>query len=232
MRGTRRAIARNLTRSWQEIPHIVDFREVDATELLAARAALRAEAERAGDAELARALTPLALLTKIAATVARRHPRVNASVDMEREEITLHGGIHLSIAIAAPDGLVTPVIRDADRKTVPAIAHELVELGAVARSGRLSPAQLAGGTLTVNNFGALGSPFSTPLIPPGQVANLGLGRMQDKPVARDGAVVVRRVLGISCSGDHRVLDGQDLSAFVNDVVATIERPILLLGSLA
>jgi pyruvate/2-oxoglutarate dehydrogenase complex dihydrolipoamide acyltransferase (E2) component len=177
-------------------------------------------------------LTPLALLAKIAATVVRRHPRVNSSVDMEREEITVHGAVNLSIAIAAPDGLVTPVVRDADRKPVPAIAREIAELGAVARDGRLSPEQMSGGTLTVNNFGVLGSPYSTPIIPMGQAANLGLGRMQDKPVVRDGEVVVRRVLGISCSGDHRVLDGKDLSFFVNDVVAAIENPILLLRELA
>ena len=119
LRGIRRAIARNMTQAWQTIPHIVDFREVDATALIAARGDLRAQAEAAGDEELARVLTMMPLLAKIAATVALRHPGVNSSVDMEREEITRHGAINLSVAIAAPDGLVTPVVHDADRKTVP-----------------------------------------------------------------------------------------------------------------
>lgn len=232
LRGTRRAIARNLTRSWREIPHIVDFRETDATRLLAARGTLRSQAEARGNAELAAVLTPLSLVAKIAATVVRRHPRANSSVDMEREEITLHGAVGLSIAIAAPDGLVTPVVRDADQKPLPVIAGEIAALAAAAKERRLTPEQFAGGTLTVNNFGALGSPFSTPIIPPGQAANLGLGRIQEKPVARDGEVVIRPILGISCSGDHRALDGEDLSYFVNDIVAAIEDPVLLLGELA
>jgi pyruvate dehydrogenase E2 component (dihydrolipoamide acetyltransferase) len=232
LRGTRRAIARNLTRSWQEIPHIVDFREADATELLAARLALREKLEAEGRSDVARALTPLALVAKIAATVARRHPRSNASVDMEREEITLHGAVNLSVAIATPDGLVTPVVRDADRKAVPAIAGEIAALATAARERSLTPEQFAGGTLTVNNFGVLGSPFSTPIIPMGQAVNLGLGRIAERPLARDGEVVVRPVLGISCSGDHRVLDGADLSRFVNDIVAAVERPVLLLAEVA
>jgi pyruvate dehydrogenase E2 component (dihydrolipoamide acetyltransferase) len=232
LRGTRRVIARNLTRSWQEIPHIIDFREADASNLIAARKTLRAKAEADADSELAGALTPLPLLAKIAATVALRHPRVNSSVDMEREEITLHGAVNLSIAISAPDGLVTPTVRDADRKPVPAIAREIAALAAAARARRLTREQLSGGTLTVNNYGSLGSPLSTPIIPPGQAVNLGIGRMSEKPVVRDGEIVIRPILGLSCSGDHRVLDGNDLTSFVNDVVAAIEDPLLLLGELA
>ena len=232
LRGTRRAIARNLTRSWQEIPHIVDFREVDASALLAARRTLRERLEAEDEPELAKALTPLALVAKIAAATVRRHPRANASIDMESEEITMRGAVNLSIAIDAPDGLVTPVVRDADRKPAPEIGREIVALAHAARERKLTPEQFAGGTLTVNNFGSLGSPFSTPIIPIGQAANLGLGRIRDRPLAIDGEVVVRPALGISCSGDHRVLDGADLSRFVNDIVAAIEDPIRLLTELS
>jgi pyruvate dehydrogenase E2 component (dihydrolipoamide acetyltransferase) len=232
LRGTRRAIARNLTRSWREIPHIVDFREVDATRLLEARRTLREMLEVDGEQELAATLTPLALVAKVAATTARRHPRANASIDLEAEEITLRGAVNLSIAIDAPDGLVTPVVRNADRKPAPAIGAEIAALAAAARERKLTPEQFAGGTMTVNNFGSLGSPFSTPLIPVGQAVNLGLGRITERPLAVDGEVVVRPVLGISCSGDHRILDGADLSRFVNDVVAAIADPIRLLAELA
>lgn len=232
LRGIRRAIARNMTEAWRTIPHIIDFREVDGTRLIETRRDLRARAEAGGDDELARAMTMMPLLAKIAATVAVRHPGVNSSVDMEREEITRHGAVNLSIAISAPDGLLTPVVRDANRKSTPAIAREIAALAEAARRGRLTPQQMAGGTLTVNNYGSLGSSLSTPIIPPGQSVNLGLGRMQERAVVRDGEIVARPIIGLSCSGDHRVLDGADLSAYVNDVVAAIENPVLLLGQLA
>jgi pyruvate dehydrogenase E2 component (dihydrolipoamide acetyltransferase) len=232
LRGLRRTIARNMTQSWQTVPHIVDFREVDASALITTRRDLRARAEASGDEELARALTMMPLLAKIAATAALQHPGVNSSVDMEREEITCHGAVHLSVATSTADGLLVPVIRDADRKSIPAIAREIAMLAEAARARRLDRQQLTGGTLTVNNYGALGSPLSTPIIPPGQSANLGFGRLQERAVVRDGEIAVRPVLGLSCSGDHRVLDGADLAAFVNDVCAAIENPLLLLSELA
>jgi pyruvate/2-oxoglutarate dehydrogenase complex dihydrolipoamide acyltransferase (E2) component len=232
LRGIRRTIAQNMTQSWQTVPHIVDFREVDASALIATRRDLRAHLAAAGDEELARALTMMPLLAKIAATGALRHPGVNSSIDMERQEITRHGAVHLSVATATPEGLVTPVVRDADLKSVPAIAREIAALAEAARSRRLGREQLIGGTLTVNNYGSLGSTLSTPIIPPGQSANLGFGRLQERALVRDGEIVARPVLGLSCSGDHRVLDGADLAAYVNDVCAAIENPVLLLSELA
>jgi pyruvate dehydrogenase E2 component (dihydrolipoamide acetyltransferase) len=232
LRGIRRTIARNMTHSWQTVPHIVDFREVDASALIATRRELRAQAEAAGDEELARALTMMPLLAKIAATAALRHPGVNSSVDMEREEITRHGAIHLSVATSTPDGLLIPVVRDADRKSIPAIAREIAALAAGARARSLDRDQLTGGTLTVNNYGSLGSQLSTPIIPPGQAVNLGFGRLQERALVRDGELVAAPVLGLSCSGDHRILDGADLAAYVNEVCAAIENPIRLLSELA
>ena len=232
LRGLRRTIARNMTQSWQTVPHIVDFREVDATALIETRRDLRGRAEASGDEELAAALTLMPLLAKIAATAALRHPGVNSSLDMEREEITRHGAVHLSVATSTPDGLLIPVVRDADRKSISTIAREVAVLVEAARARRLGREQLTGGTLTVNNYGSLGSPLSTPIIAPGQSANLGFGRLQERPVVRDGEIVVGPVLGLSCSGDHRVLDGADLAAYVNDVCAAIENPVLLLAELA
>lgn len=223
MRGTRRLIARNMADAWRTIPHIIDFREVDLSNLIAARRAL---GERGAE------LSTFALLAKIAATAAVRHPQVNASLDAEREEITVHGAVHLAVAIAAPNGLVTPVVRDADRKSAVEIGAEIVALAEAARSRRLTVEQLRGGTLTVNNYGALGSTFSTPIIPPGQVINLGFGKLEERPKAEDGEVVVRPMQWVTCSGDHRALDGQDLGPYVNEVVAMIEQPTLLLADLA
>jgi pyruvate/2-oxoglutarate dehydrogenase complex dihydrolipoamide acyltransferase (E2) component len=223
LRGTRRVIAHNMVQAWQSIPHIIDFREADLTNLLAARRGLR---ERGAE------LSTFALLAKIAATAAGRHPEVNASIDLEREEITVHGAVHLAVAIAAPDGLVTPVVRDADRKSAIEIAAEITALAEAARNRRLKVGQLSGGTLTVNNYGALGSTFSTPIIPPGQVINLGFGKLEERPKAEDGEVVVRPMQWVTCSGDHRALDGEHLATYVNEVVAMIEEPTLLLADLA
>ena len=232
LRGVRRVIAKNMTVAWQTIPHIIDYREIDATALLAARMQLRARAEARGDAEMASLMTMLPILAKIAATIARRHPRINSAVDMEREVIIVHSAVNLSIPVNGPDGLMTPVIRDADLMSITQIAIAIGQLTSAARSRSLKVNQLSGGTITVNNFGALGSPFSTPIIPPGQTVNIGFGRVEERAVVRNGEIVIRPILGLSCSGDHRLLDGVDLAGFVNDLIEAVESPILLLSDLA
>lgn len=221
LRGVRRAIARTMTEAWRTIPHIIDYREADATELLRWCARLR---ETAPDDTLRRALTVTPLLLRIAVTALRHHPYLNASIDMEREQITLHRSCHVGIATAAPDGLVVPVLRDADAKSVWELAHEVAELTAAARERRLRPEQLSRGTFTLNNYGALGVWLGTPIIRPGEVANLGVGRVQERAAVRDGKVVVAPVVALSVSADHRVLDGHTLAAFVSDVIALIENP--------
>src|SRR5437764_6827652 len=153
LRGVRRTIALTMTDAWRTIPHIIDYREADATALLAWRHQLR---ERAADETLRRALTITPLLLRIAVEALERHPYVNASVDMEREQITLHGKYNIGIAAAAPEGLVVPVVMDADAKKVLELAVEVAELTAAARHGSLRPEQLAGGTFTLNNYGPLG----------------------------------------------------------------------------
>jgi pyruvate/2-oxoglutarate dehydrogenase complex dihydrolipoamide acyltransferase (E2) component len=219
LRGVRRTIARTMTEAWQTIPHIIDYREVDATGLLAWRDRLRAQA---GEDELRRALTITPLLLHSAVQALRRHPYVNASIDMDREQITLHGEYNVGVATAAPDGLIVPVVRNAGAKPLPEIALEVAALTRAAREGRLRPDQLAGGTFTLNNYGPLGVWLGTPIIRPGEVANLGVGRVQERPVAIGGQVVVRPIVALAVSGDHRVLDGHTLGAFVSDVVALIE----------
>jgi pyruvate/2-oxoglutarate dehydrogenase complex dihydrolipoamide acyltransferase (E2) component len=221
LRGVRRTIARTMTEAWRTIPHIIDYREADATALLGWREQLR---EAAQDAQLKRALTITPLLVAIAVQALRRHPYVNASIDLDREEITLHDRYNVGIATATPEGLVVPVIRNADGKDIAELALEAAELINAARERRLSPEQLSGGTFTVNNYGSLGVWLGTPIIKPGEVANLGVGRVQERPVAEDGRVVVRPVVALSVSGDHRVLDGHTLGAFVSDVVEMIQDP--------
>jgi len=231
LRGLRRSIARSLTHAWQTVPHVTDYREVDARALLEVRGALREEARRDGDDALAKALTPTPLLVKIAAAALARHPYVNASIDLEREEITLHARRSIGVATATPEGLVVPVVHDADGRSIEEIAREVDRLTAVARENRLRPDDLAGGTFTVNNYGGLDIWLGTPIVKPPEVANLGVGAIRDQVVAHEGQPVVRPTLALAVSADHRVLDGHTLAAFVTDVVRLIERPALLLGSL-
>jgi pyruvate/2-oxoglutarate dehydrogenase complex dihydrolipoamide acyltransferase (E2) component len=215
-----------MTEAWRTIPHIIDYREVDATELLGWRERLRAQVD---DEKLRRALTITPLLLRIAVEALRRHPYVNASIDMDRQQITLHGEFNIGVATAAPEGLVVPVVRNADSKQVLELAVEVADLTGAAREGRLRPEQLAGGTFTLNNYGPLGVWLGTPIIKPGEVANLGVGRVQERPVVVDGQIVVRPIIALAVSGDHRVLDGHTLGAFVSDVVAMIEDPGAVAG---
>jgi pyruvate dehydrogenase E2 component (dihydrolipoamide acetyltransferase) len=227
LRGVRRTIAHALTRAWLEVPRIIDYREVDATALLRARASLRQRALDRGDEALAKALTPTPFAVRAAVLAAKEHPYVNASIDLEREEITLHGHYHVGIATAGPDGLTVPVVHDADRRSLAELAHEVAALSQAARDRKLSVEQLAGPTITVNNFGSLGTWMGTPIVRPPEVVNLGVGAIRDRVVAVDGAPVVRPTMVLSVAGDHRVLDGDGLAAFVDDVAKLLEDPILL-----
>jgi pyruvate/2-oxoglutarate dehydrogenase complex dihydrolipoamide acyltransferase (E2) component len=231
LRGVRRSIAHTLTRAWQEVPRVIDYREVDASGLQRARASLKQRAVDRGDAELAEALTPTPLIVRAAVLAAREHPYVNASIDLEREEITLHRHYHVGIATAGPDGLTVPVVRDADKRSLADLAREIAALARAARERRLRPDQLAGPTFTVNNFGSLGTWLGTPIIRPPEVVNLGVGAIRDRVVAVDGQPVVRPILVLSVAGDHRLLDGDTLAAYVNDVAALLEDPVLLFEDL-
>jgi pyruvate dehydrogenase E2 component (dihydrolipoyllysine-residue acetyltransferase) len=231
LRGVRRMIAHTLTRAWLEVPRIIDYREVDATALVRARASLRKRALDRGEEALAKALTPTPLIVRAAVLAARDNPYVSASIDLEREQITLHRHYNVGIATAGPDGLTVPVVHDADRRSLAEIALEIAALASAARERRLTLAQLAGPTFTVNNFGSLGTWMGTPIIRPPEVVNLGVGAIGDRVVAVDGAPVVRPTLVLSVAGDHRVLDGDTLSAFVDQVAGLLEDPVLLFEDL-
>jgi pyruvate dehydrogenase E2 component (dihydrolipoamide acetyltransferase) len=231
LRGVRRTIAHTLTRAWQEVPRVIDYREVDATALMRARKSLKQRALDRGDQALAHALTPTPLIVRAAVLAARDNPYVNASIDLEREQITLHRHYHVGIATAGPEGLTVPVLHDADRRSLSEIALEIVALARAARERRLTPDQLAGPTFTVNNFGSLGAWMGTPIVRPPEVVNLGVGAIRDRVVAVDGAPVVRPTLVLAVAGDHRVLDGDTLGAFATAVAALLEDPVLLFEDL-
>jgi pyruvate dehydrogenase E2 component (dihydrolipoamide acetyltransferase) len=216
LRGLRRAIARSLTEAWRTVPHVTDYREVDATALLGLRE---------------HGLAPTPVLIKIAATALAGHPYVNASIDLEREEITLHATVNIGVATATEEGLVVPVIHDVAGRSIEEIAGEVKRLTGLAKANRLRQDDLSGGTFTVNNYGPLGIWLGTPIVKPPEVANLGIGAIRDQVVAVDGEPVVRPTVALAVSADHRVLDGHTLAAFVSDVVRTVEQPARLLGGL-
>jgi pyruvate/2-oxoglutarate dehydrogenase complex dihydrolipoamide acyltransferase (E2) component len=231
LRGTRRTIAQTLTKAWLEVPRVIDYREVDATALQRSRAALQRRARERGDEALAKALTPAPLIVRAAVQAATNHPYVNASIDMQAETITLHRHYNVGIAAAGPDGLTVPVIHDADKRGLADLAREIASLAQAARERRLKPDQLAGATLTVNNFGSLGTWLGTPIVRPPEVVNVGAGAIRDRVVAVDGEPVVRPTLVLCVAADHRVLDGDTLAAYVTEVAALLEDPVLLFEEL-
>lgn len=226
LRGLRRQIAKKMVESWRNVPHIIDYREVDASRLIEVRQVLR-EAWP----EYAAVLTYVPLLVKVSAIALRRHPLMNASFDEEASEYVLHRRIHIGIATATSDGLLVPVVRDADRKSILELAVELGELVDLARSRKATQEQLTGGTYTVNNLGSIGASMGTPIIRTPEVGITGFGRITDRVVARHGVPVVRPIMMLSSVGDHRLLDGDTLGSFTATLVSLLENPYQLLAEL-
>ncbi len=226
LRGLRRQIARNMAESWRTVPHITDWREADASQLIEARRTLSEQVP-----DLAGALTFVPFFVKITAAALRNHPLMNASFDEAADEYVLHRRIHIGIATSVADGLLVPVVRDADGKTIIELAREIAELVALARARKATREQLTGGTYTVNNLGAIGGQMGTPIIRLPEVGILGFGRISDRVVAVNGSPVVRPTIMLSSVGDHRLHDGDTLGAFTSAVTRLIEHPYALLGEL-
>jgi pyruvate dehydrogenase E2 component (dihydrolipoamide acetyltransferase) len=182
------------------------------------------EKERAAAAERGVHLTLLSFVVKAAVSALRRDPWLNASYDGDREEVVLKGYYHVGVAVETRDGLIVPVVRDADRKSVLEIAREIQDLSGGARARTLTVEQLRGGTFTVSNYGSIGGIFATPILNPPQVGLLGLGRACDQPVARDGGLRVEKVLPLSLTFDHRVVDGATAQYFLRELVRNLEDP--------
>jgi pyruvate dehydrogenase E2 component (dihydrolipoamide acetyltransferase) len=223
LRGIRRVTAETMTRSWSDIPHITAMDELDATGLLDARRRL---AETAG-----MEITLAALFVAAVARSLRRHPLMNASLDMAGGEILVHDECHVGLAVATDAGLIVPVVHAADRRTLPDLAAEVRRLTAAARDGKIDLADLRGGTFTVTNYGSLGGRFATPLIRPPEAGIMGFGAIRPRPFVVDGAVVARPTLPYCCSADHRLIDGDLLTAFSEHVAGLLADPVRLLAEL-
>jgi pyruvate dehydrogenase E2 component (dihydrolipoamide acetyltransferase) len=219
--AVRQATAQQMQGAWSTVPHVMLEAEADATELEAFRQKYRARAESQGGK-----LTVTAILVKAAASALREFPRFNASPDFARKEYVLKKYVNVGVAADTPRGLLVPVLREVDKKSVLEIAVELEALAQKARAGKLSLSEMAGGNFTVTNLGGMGVGHFTAVINAPEVAILAVGKAQTRPVYRDGAFEPRLMLPLSLSIDHRVLDGADGARFLARIVEAIEAPFL------
>ena len=204
----RKVAARNLHRSWVTIPHVTQFDEADITELEAFRKSQNKALEKEGVK-----LTMLAFLVQACARALRKFPRVNSSLEPSGEALILKDYVHIGIAVDTPNGLVVPVLRDADKKGLSQIATEIGELAAKARDRKLSPADMKGATFSISSLGGIGGTAFTPIVNWPEVAILGVSRSDTKPVWDGNAFQPRLMLPLSFSYDHRVIDGADAARF-------------------
>ncbi len=224
LHGLRRRIAERMVQSKTTIPHYSYVDECDVTDLVRLRESLRPTFADAGVK-----LTYLAFFVKAAALALKEVPIVNSSLDEKGEEIVLHDRYHIGVAVATPAGLMVPVVRDADRKDVAAIARDIERLSAEARAGKSKLDDLRGGTFTVTSIGNVGGLISTPVINPPEAAILGIGKVVKRPVYdAAGAIRPAEMVYLSFSFDHRVLDGAVGAAFGNAVIRRLQQPALLL----
>lgn len=216
-RGRRRIAARKMSLSKSKIPHALLVDEADTTNLMAMREGLAEVGER----ENVR-ITVLPLILHAVASALGRHPALNATLDEDRGEVVRWARCDLGIAVDAEDGLVVPVLRDAEGKTVVELAREVERLAEGARGGTLSVSETTGSTFTVTSIGSIGGLFSYPVINPPEAAILGLHKIVRRPVVREGEIVQRDMMFLSLSFDHRLIDGGTATRFMNDLILRIE----------
>ena len=217
--GLRKRIAERMERSWRTIPHATAFDEVDGTALVALRQSLKPIAEQRGVR-----LTYMPLLIKLLIPVLKEFPIFNASLDEERREVVYKQAYHIGVAADSPEGLLVPVLRDADRLTLIEIAARLEHLIEGARKRTLSLPELSGSTFTLNNVGSFGGSSGTPIINYPEAAILAVGRLQEKAIVRDGTILARPMMPLALSFDHRLIDGALAGRFLARFKDLVENP--------
>jgi pyruvate dehydrogenase E2 component (dihydrolipoamide acetyltransferase) len=223
LRGVRRSIAKAMVKSKYTAPHVTTMDEADVTELWKIREKEKKAAEKKGIK-----LTILPFIIKGVLAGLKEHPYLNATLDDEDEEIILKKYYNIGVATDTPEGLMVPVVKNANDKSILQLAEELTQLAEKARSRTIDLADLKGGTFTITNYGALGGIYGTPIINHPEVAILGTGKIKDAPVVRDGKIEIRKILFLVLSFDHRVVDGAEAARFLNTVIARLEDPDLIL----
>ncbi len=221
--GLRRQIAEHMERSWRIIPHATAFDELDASGLIALRKELLQAAEKRGTR-----LTYMPLLIKLLIPVLKEFPIFNASLDQEKREIVYKRSYHMGVATASPDGLFVPVLRDADKLSLLEIAARLDKLIEGAKTRTLTLPELNGSTFTLNNVGSFGGSSGTPIINYPEVAILAVGRIEEKAIVRNGAIIAQPRMPLALSFDHRVIDGALSGAFLARFKELVEHPQQLL----
>jgi pyruvate dehydrogenase E2 component (dihydrolipoamide acetyltransferase) len=223
LRSVRRTTAKRMALAWSQIPHVTHSDEADITDLEAMRQKHKAEVEAQGGKLT---LTVFALKAVVAGLKA--HPQFNATIDMEAQEIILKHYYHFGVAMDTDRGLLVPVVRQVDCKSINDLAKELYDLAERTRNGLADLQDMTGGTFTITNVGPLGGTGFTPIINYPQVAILGLGRTMLRPVVRGDSdnyeIVPRLILPLSLGFDHRVVDGADAARFMSVVISTLENP--------
>jgi pyruvate dehydrogenase E2 component (dihydrolipoamide acetyltransferase) len=222
LKGIRRIIAKRMTESFQNIPHIYLSLEIDMTACLALREQLMEEIEKRAKVRL----TLTDILVKVGASALKDHPIINSRI--EGDQICLLEEINIGVAIALQDGLIVPVIRNADRKSLAEIATTLRDLTQKAREEKLSLEDVGGGTFTLSNMGMLGIDKFNAIINPPECSILGVGRTVEKPVVQEGEIKIKPMAWLSLSSDHRIVDGATAAFFLNHIKKLLENPTLLL----
>ncbi|MGO4887953.1 dihydrolipoamide acetyltransferase family protein [Anaerobacillus sp. MEB173] len=223
MSGIRKAISNAMVNSKHTAPHVTLMDEVDVTDLVAHRKKFKNVAADKGIK-----LTYLPYVVKALTSALREYPTLNASIDDANEEIVYKHYFNIGIAADTDKGLLVPVVKDADRKSIFTISGEINELATKARDGKLSGEEMRGGSCTITNIGSAGGQWFTPVINHPEVAILGIGRIAEKPVVRDGEIVVAPVLALSLSFDHRLIDGATAQNALNHIKRLLNDPQLLI----
>ncbi|MBI4894710.1 MAG: 2-oxo acid dehydrogenase subunit E2 [Candidatus Aenigmarchaeota archaeon] len=220
LKGVRKAIAEHMVESVSRIPHVTQMDEADVTLLYRHREREKRLAESKGVK-----LTYLPFIVKACVGSLKKYPMFNSTLDEEHNEIIMKKYYNIGIAVASENGLMVPVIKIADQKSLMAIAREIVQMAEKARSREVDLGDLKGGTFTITNVGSLGGIFATPIINYPEVAILAVGKMIDRlSVDKEGKIRVRKIMPLSLSFDHRVVDGADAAVFMNEIKAYLEDP--------
>ncbi|WP_261304888.1 dihydrolipoamide acetyltransferase family protein [Paenibacillus andongensis] len=221
-KGIRKVIANAMVKSVYTAPHVTLMDEIDVSALVALRERTKPLAEKKGVK-----LTYLPFIVKALVAACRQFPALNAMIDEEKQEIVYKKYYNIGIATDTDNGLLVPVIHDADRKNIWSIASSIKDLAVRGREGKLAPNEMKGGTISITNIGSVGGMFFTPVINFPEVAILGAGRITEKPVVKNGQIVAASVMALSLSFDHRIVDGATAQSFLNYIKQLLADPELL-----
>ena len=219
----RKTVAARMVASKFGAPHATTFEEVRVDKLVELRASQRVRYEAMGIR-----LSYMPFICKAVATALRRHPKLNCRLEMDKGQAVFHDYVHLGLAVDTPDGLMVPVIRDADTLSIRELALRIADLAERARTRQIRLDELRGGTFTITNYGAIAGIFGAPIINAPEAAILGVGRLLDQPVVEGGAVVPGKVLPLSLAVDHRIIDGGDAARFLRELMDLLADPLAML----